>query len=68
MKNEILMAARKQSGKTQAQVAKEIEIAKTAYQRYERGKVIPNVIMAMKIAKSLNTSVEKIWGYQGEQN
>ena len=68
MKNEILMAARKQSGKTQAQVAKEIEIAKTAYQRYERGKVVPNVIMAMKIAKSLNTSVEKIWGYQGEQN
>ena len=62
MKNNNLMAARKQSGKTQAQVAQEIEIAKTAYQRYERGKVIPNVIMAMKIAKSLNTSVEKLWG------
>ena len=61
MKNETLIAARKQSGKTQEQVAKEIGIAKTAYQRYEQGKVVPNVLMAIKIAKSLNTSVENLW-------
>lgn len=61
MKNETLIAARKQSGKTQAQVAKEIGIAKAAYQRYERGKVLPNVITAIKIAKSLNTHVENLW-------
>lgn len=61
MKNETLIAARKQSGKTQKQVAKEIGIAKTAYQRYEQGKVIPNVVMAIKIVKSLNTSVENLW-------
>ena len=61
MKNETLIAARKKSGKTQAQVAKEIGIAETAYQRYEQGKVIPNVLMAIKIAKSLNTSVENLW-------
>ena len=63
MKNEILIAARKQSGKTQSQVAKEIGIAKTAYQRYEQGKVIPSVVMAIKIAKALNTSVENLWDY-----
>ena len=62
MRNEKLIAARKESGKTQKQVANEINIAENAYQRYEQGKVIPNVIMAMKIAKSLNTSVEKLWG------
>lgn len=39
MKNETLIATRKQSSKTQAQVAKEIGIAKNAYQRYELGKV-----------------------------
>lgn len=61
MKNETLVAARKKSGKTQAQVAKEIGIAENAYQRYEQGKVIPNVLMAIKIAKSLNTSVENLW-------
>ena len=61
MKNETLIAARKKSGKTQAQVAIEIGIAETAYQRYEQGKVIPNVLMAIKIAKSLNTSVENLW-------
>ncbi len=61
MKNETLIAARKQSGKTQAQVAKEIGIAKAAYQRYEQGKVIPNVVTAIKIAKSLNTNVENLW-------
>lgn len=63
MKNETLIATRKQSAKTQAQVAKEIGIAKTAYQRYEQGKVTPNAILAIKIAKALNTTVEDLWDY-----
>ena len=62
MKRNILKAAREQSGKTQAQVAKEIGIAKTAYQRYERGGVIPNVFTAIKIAKTLDSTVEELWG------
>ena len=62
MRNENLIAARKQSGKTQAQVAQKIGIAKAAYQRYECGKVIPNAIMGVKIAKALGTTVENIWG------
>lgn len=63
MKNINLIAARKQSGKTQTQVATEIGIAKNAYQRYERGKVIPNAIFANRIARTLNTSSENLWGY-----
>ena len=62
MKEDVqIKAAREKSGKTQAQVAKEIGIAKTAYQRYECGKVIPNAIMGVKIAKALETTSEKLW-------
>ena len=56
-----IKAARIQSGKTQQQVADEIGIAKTAYQRYECGRVIPNAIMGVKIAKTLGTISEKLW-------
>lgn len=57
----LIKVAREQSGKTQAQVAQEIKIAKTAYQRYECGKVVPNAIMGVKIAKALGTTSEKLW-------
>lgn len=56
-----IRAAREQSGKTQQQVANELGIAKTAYQRYECGKVIPNAVMGVKIAKTLGTTSEKLW-------
>lgn len=56
-----IKAARERSGKTQQQVANEIGIAKTAYQRYECGKVVPNAIMGVKIAKALRTTSEKLW-------
>lgn len=57
----LIKAAREQSGKTQQQVANELGIAKTAYQRYECGKVIPNAIMGVKIAKALGTTSERLW-------
>ena len=56
-----IKAAREKSGKTQLQVANEVGIAKTAYQRYECGRVIPNAIMGVKIAKALQTTSEKLW-------
>ena len=56
-----IRAAREKSGKTQLQVAQELKITKSAYQRYECGKVIPNVIMGVKIAKALETTSEKLW-------
>lgn len=60
-KNHTIKTAREQSSKTQAQIAQEIGIAKTAYQRYECGKIIPNAIMGFKIAKALRTTSEKLW-------
>ena len=67
MKNENLIAARKQSGKTQAQVAKEIESTETGYQRYERGTRTPIVTTAIKVARALGVNDFKafceLWGY-----
>ena len=62
-RNEILIAARKKSGKTQAQVAKETNIAIIAYQSYERGRRTPIVTTANRIARLLGTTSEKLWGY-----
>ena len=59
MKNETLIAARKKSGKTQAQVAKEVGISEIGYQSHERGTRTPIVTTALKIAKALNSTVEK---------
>ena len=57
-----LKAAREKSGKTQAQVAKESGITEQAYQRYEYDKREPRVRTAIRIARALNGSVEKLFG------
>lgn len=46
---------------TQIQVASAIGIAESAYQRYERGAVMPTVVIAIKIAKALSTTVEELF-------
>ena len=61
MKNEKLVAARKRSGKNQVQVAKEVGIATIAYQSYELRKRTPIVTTAIRIAKTLGTTVEELW-------
>lgn len=67
MKNETLIAARKHSGKTQAQVAKEIGFAEVAYQRYEYGMREPKVTTAIKVANALGikgfNEFRELWGY-----
>lgn len=57
-----LRAAREQSGKTQAQVAKEAKVSEVAYQLYEYDKREPGVRTAIRIARALNTSVEELFG------
>ena len=49
-------------GYTQREVAEQVGIPYQAYQRYERGAVIPNAILAVKIAKALKTTVEELYG------
>lgn len=53
MRNENLIATRRKSGKTQAQVSKETGLAEVAYQRYEYCMREPKVTTAVKIARTL---------------
>lgn len=62
--NEVLKAAREQSGKTQAQVAKEAGITDRLYQRYEYGMHEPGVGTAIRIARALDSSVEELFSKQ----
>ena len=57
-----LRAAREQSGKTQAQVAKEAAISELTYQRYEYDKREPGVRTALRIARALDSTVEELFG------
>lgn len=57
-----LRAAREASGKTQAQVAKEANLAERQYQDYEYGRYEPGVRTAIRIAKVLNSTVEDLFG------
>lgn len=51
---------REKSGRTQAEVAKEIGLYTTTYQRYERGENEIPLYIAMKIAKYYNVSTDYI--------
>lgn len=56
-----LRAAREASGKTQAQVAKEVGISELSYQRYEYELREPGVQTAIRIARALKSTVEKLF-------
>lgn len=58
-----LRAAREASGKTQAQVAREVGVSEVAYQLYEYDKREPGVRTAIRIAEALNSTVEALFGY-----
>lgn len=62
-----LRAAREASGKTQAQVAKEVGIKEASYQRYEYGKYEPGVRKANRIARAVNSTTVDLWGV-GEES
>jgi DNA-binding XRE family transcriptional regulator len=48
--NEALRAVRLSAKKTQKQVASEIGVVREAYQRYELGTRLPNIITGLKLA------------------
>lgn len=68
MKNVKLQAAREASGKTQAQVAREIGVAVRLYQSYEYGACEPSVRTAIRIAKALEMTVEKLFDDESKVN
>jgi DNA-binding XRE family transcriptional regulator len=56
-----LKNARLAAGLTQRQVAEKPGIRESAYQNYETGRTLPNVIAALKIADVLNSRVENLY-------
>lgn len=61
MKNTMLLSARKRAGLTQAQLAEKASISALSYQRYEYGEREPSVDTALRIAKALGTTVERLF-------
>lgn len=61
MKNEKLIQSRRKSGLTQVEVAKRAEITEVCYQRYEAGTRIPRADIAIKIARIVKSTVEKLF-------
>ncbi len=53
---------------TQVQVADKANISERVYQKYEAGECIPNIYTAIRIAKALNTKVEKIFPLSSDTN
>lgn len=57
-----LKAARETSGKTQAQVAKEVGITERGYRKLEAKEEYKAVDTAIRIARALNGTVEELFG------
>lgn len=61
MKQNKLKERREALHLTQKEVADRVGIAVQVYQRYEYGERLPQVDLAIKIAQTLNSTVEKIF-------
>lgn len=59
--NTKLKEAREKTGLTQVEVAKKAGVSERAYQSYEAGKRLPNVQTAKLIAKTLKSTVERLF-------
>lgn len=57
-----LRDAREKRGLTQVEVAGKAGITARAYQIYESGERIPRADVAVKIAKTVKSTVEKLFG------
>jgi len=62
--NLTMKAARKQSGKTQKQVADEVKLNIRVYQKYESGEITPSAPTGNSIARALGTTSEKLFGFK----
>ncbi len=65
MKNN-LEAIRKQHGITQEELADTLEVSRQTISSLENGRYNPSIILAFKIAKYFNMSIEDIFIYEEE--
>ncbi|AFM43604.1 putative transcriptional regulator (plasmid) [Desulfosporosinus acidiphilus SJ4] len=52
---------RTKKGKTQEELARQLNISLRSYQYIENSKQLPNVLTALKLAKLLNTRAENLY-------
>jgi len=61
-----LEAIRKQHGITQEELADTLEVSRQTISSLENGRYNPSIILAFKIAKYFNMSIEDIFIYEEE--
>ncbi|MFL0195395.1 helix-turn-helix transcriptional regulator [Clostridium sp. WILCCON 0269] len=66
MKNR-LEEIRKQHGIKQEDLARELEVSRQTIGSLENGRYNPSIILAFKIAKYFNMSIEEIFIYEGDK-
>ncbi|GGL65218.1 helix-turn-helix transcriptional regulator [Sporolactobacillus putidus] len=66
MKNR-LEEIRKQHGIKQEDLAKELEVSRQTIGSLENGRYNPSIILAFKIAKYFNMSIEEVFIYEEEK-
>ncbi|USN96716.1 MAG: helix-turn-helix transcriptional regulator [Candidatus Nomurabacteria bacterium] len=62
--NSNLAKYRRMSGLTQEQLALHVNVTRQTIIAIEKGNYVPSVLLALKIAKVFNTSVERIFYYE----
>jgi putative transcriptional regulator len=60
-----IRAARRQAGLTQQSLAAAVQVSRQTIIAMETGDYAPSVYLAIKIAKALQASVEKLWDQEG---
>lgn len=67
MKNN-LEKIRKENGITQEELAKALEVSRQTVGSLENGRYNPSIILAFKIARFFNLSIEEIFIYEEDKN
>ncbi len=67
MKNR-LGEIRKERGIKQDELAEILEVSRQTISSLENGKYNPSILLAFKIARYFNMSIEEIFIYEGEEN
>mgnify|MGYP006270046969 CR=1 FL=1 len=67
LKNNV-KAYRKKMKLNQSDLGKKVGVSRQTISSIERGKYNPSIVLALKIAKVFDTSVEEIFSYKEEKN
>lgn len=67
MKNK-LEEIRKENGITQEELARAVEVSRQTIGSLENGRYSPSIILAFKIARFFNLTIEEIFIYEEDKN